>query len=202
MSPAPRTTTATIPLPPDGVARIVVVADTHSKPHAMLCARLAESPPAAILHAGDIGDHTVIDMLSGFAPVYAVRGNIDVHAPDLPDQLVIDVLPHAAADGPRPAGPLRILLVHIAVYGPRLRADVGRAARSAGANLVVCGHSHVPFIGADRGLVVFNPGSVGPRRFNLPIVLGVIGISPAGVQLRHIDCETGREWTPHTVTPP
>ena len=77
MSPAPRTTTATIPLPPDGVARIVVVADTHSKPHAMLCARLAESPPAAILHAGDIGDHTVIDMLSGFAPVYAVRGNID-----------------------------------------------------------------------------------------------------------------------------
>jgi hypothetical protein len=43
---------------------------------------------------------------------------------------------------------------------------------------------------------VFNPGSIGPRRFHLPIVLGRIDISPAGVRLAHVNCETGARWTP------
>jgi predicted phosphodiesterase len=43
-------------------------------------------------------------------------------------------------------------------------------AKPEGATRVVCGHSHVPFIGADRGITMLNPGSVGPRRFMLPIV--------------------------------
>jgi hypothetical protein len=61
---------------------------------------------------------------------------------------------------------------------------------------VVCGHSHVPFIGRDRGLSVFNPGSIGPKRFHLPIVFGVIDIAKNGVSLQHIDCETGERWEP------
>lgn len=187
--PALRTSTATIALPADGTGRIVVVADTHSRPHPAIGARLAELRPTAILHAGDVGDLAVLDALATYAPVFAVRGNIDVHAPGLPDQLVIEIEGH-------PAGTLRILLVHIAVYGPRLRAEIGRAARAAGANLVVCGHSHVPFIGADRGLTMFNPGSIGPRRFNLPIVLGTIEFGRTGVRLTHIDCETGEVWSP------
>jgi predicted phosphodiesterase len=91
---------------------------------------------------------------------------------------------------------LNILLTHVAVYGPKLRADVARVARAEDASLVVCGHSHVPFAAHDRGITVFNPGSVGPRRFQLPIVLGVIDVSPQGVSVRHIDCETGLAWKP------
>ena len=62
--------------------------------------------------------------------------------------------------------------------------------------MVVCGHSHVPFLGRDRGHAVFNPGSSGPRRFQLPITLGVLDVSRSGVQMRHVDCETGLPWQP------
>jgi putative phosphoesterase len=170
-----------------GPLRLAVVADTHSQPHPAMPARLAELTPHAILHAGDVGDLAILDRLAAVAPVYAVRGNIDVRAPDLPDVLVLDV--------PAPA-PLRILLTHIAVYGPKLRADVARMAEAEGAALVVCGHTHVPFIGTDRGLTVFNPGSIGPRRFTLPIVLGSIELTPAGFKLAHIDAATGQTWLP------
>jgi predicted phosphodiesterase len=61
---------------------------------------------------------------------------------------------------------------------------------------VVCGHSHVPFAAHDRGITVFNPGSAGPRRFQLPIVFGVIDVSTEGVSVRHIECETGLPWKP------
>jgi uncharacterized protein len=171
------------------VRRLAVVADTHSRPHPRTRERLAALAPDAVLHAGDIGDLAVLTELGGIAPVYAVRGNIDVRAPELPDVLVLDV----ERDG---ATPLRILLLHIGVAGPRLRADAARLARRAGASLVVCGHSHVPFIGVDRGLTVFNPGSIGPRRFDLPIVFGTIDLDPAGVRIGHIDAESGRAWMP------
>ena len=65
-----------------------------------------------------------------------------------------------------------------------------------GADLVVCGHSHVPFAARDRGLTVFNPGSIGPRRFQLPIVFGLIDISRERIDVRHVDCETGERWLP------
>jgi putative phosphoesterase len=170
-------------------ATLAVVADTHSQPHAAIRERLAAIAPAAILHAGDVGDAAVIDQLAETAPVFVVRGNIDTRAA-LPDVLTLELV--GADASPR----LRIFLTHIAVNGPWLRADVARMAIAAGASLVVCGHSHVPFIAQQRGLTVFNPGSIGPRRFHLPIVLGTIAITPTGVRLAHIDCETGRPWTP------
>lgn len=168
--------------------RLAVVSDTHSLPHVKTAERLAELQPDAILHGGDIGDLYVLELLGEVAPVYAVRGNIDTHARELPDVLTLDV------------GTLRILLTHIALYGPKLRGEVARMARAEKAALVVCGHSHVPFIGRDQGLTVFNPGSIGPRRFTLPILLGAIDITPTGVKMRHIDAETGATWLPPAST--
>jgi putative phosphoesterase len=179
-------------LRPDGGLRLVVVADTHSLPHPRAAEHLAAHAPDAILHAGDIGDLQVLDQLSRIAPVHAIRGTIDVHAPDLPDVLTLDLV--RSAQDPQPL--LRMLLVHIGVHGPRLRAEVATMARAHGAQAVVCGHSHVPFLGRDRGLTVFNPGSIGPRRFHLPIVFGTIDLTPAGWRLAHVDCETGAPWTP------
>ena len=179
--------TASIPLL-GGAARIAVVADTHSRPHPAIAGHLERLAPDAILHAGDIGELSVLDDLATHAPLFAVRGNIDSRARGVPDVYTLDL----EGDGRA----LRLLLVHIAVHGPTLRADVARLARAEKASLVVCGHSHVPFIGGDRGLTVFNPGSIGPRRFSLPIVFGTIEVSPTGVRLAHIDCETGAPWTP------
>jgi putative phosphoesterase len=168
--------------------RLAVVADTHSRPHPALDTRLRARAPDAIVHAGDIGDLAVLDGLADIAPVHAVRGNIDVRRADLPDELAL-----ALVVGGRT---LRVLLTHIALRGPRLQADVRRRAQAHGAALVVCGHSHVPFIGGERGLAVFNPGSCGPRRFHLPIVFGMLELGPGGVRLEHVDCETGARWQP------
>ncbi len=183
--------TATLPLREDGALRVVVVADTHSQPHPRAEVLIRELAPDHILHAGDIGDLEVIERLRAIAPTTAVRGNIDVHAVDLPDVVTLDVRDESDGDSL-----FKILLLHIGVYGPKLRADAAKLARTKGAKLVICGHSHVPFIGRDRDLNVFNPGSIGPRRFHLPIVFGVMDVSPQRVEMKHIDCETGQRWLP------
>ena len=185
----PKTSAVVVATRRDGTLRLCVVADTHSLPHPQTLHHLRALAPDAILHAGDIGDLHVLDDLAAIAPVHAVRGNIDERAPDVPDALVIDIESATVRVA-------RILLLHIAVNGPRLRADAVRAAKDVGATMIVCGHSHVPFIGEDRGLVVFNPGSAGPRRFSLPIVFGTIDISSEGMRLGHVACETGEPWTP------
>jgi uncharacterized protein len=184
---------ATVPLRSGAAVRLAVIADTHSQPHVDTRRHVAALAPDAILHAGDIGDLTVLREFSAIAPLHAVRGNIDVRAPGLSDTLILDLV----ADLEKPATRvLRLLLIHIAVTGARLRADVARLAARHGAALVICGHSHVPFIGRDRGLAVFNPGSVGPRRFHLPIVFGILTLREGRVEMAHMDCETGRGWSP------
>ncbi|HEU4579212.1 MAG TPA: metallophosphoesterase family protein [Polyangiaceae bacterium] len=167
----------------------VVVADTHSHPHPNARDLIRSLAPDVILHAGDIGDLAVLDQLRELAPVLAVRGNIDATTPGLADSMDIEL----RADGQRK---LEFLLIHIAVFGPKLRAEVLKLASAHAARLVLCGHSHVPFLGKDRGIVLFNPGSIGPRRFNLPITLGLLKVGSGGVSLRHISCETGETWLP------
>lgn len=172
-----------------GALRVAVVADTHSAPHPRAPELIAKEKPDRILHAGDIGALAVLDELERIAPTTAVRGNIDVHGSELPDALTIDVVEDDDAL-------LRLLVLHIAVNGPKLRADALRRAQAERAALVVCGHSHVPFIGRDRGVSVFNPGSIGPRRFHLPIVFGILELRDRRVFLEHVDCETGERWRP------
>lgn len=172
-----------------GRVRVVVVADTHGAPHPRAGELIARERPHHILHAGDIGDLAVLDMLSGIAPTSAVRGNIDAQTGAVPDALTVDL----EEDG---ASLFRLLMLHIGVAGPRLRADAAKRAKGAGARMVICGHSHVPFIGQDRELAVFNPGSIGPRRMRLPIVFGVLELAERKLSLRHVDCETGTIWQP------
>jgi putative phosphoesterase len=179
----------TLRLRPDGSLRLVVVADTHSQPDPRSWALIAALRPDHILHAGDIGSRSVLDALGEHAPVTAVRGNIDAQMPGVPDVVTIDVREGDATL-------LTMLLLHVALYGPKLRADAARLARAAGASLVVCGHSHVPFMGRDQGIAVLNAGSIGPRRFRLPIVFAVVDIGRDGVQMRHVSCETGETWRP------
>jgi putative phosphoesterase len=179
----------TLSLDGRGQLRLAIVADTHSHPHPDAADHISTLEPDAILHAGDIGDLRVLEDLAQIAPVIAVRGNIDERDTSVPDAVTIDV--RAGDDSA-----LKLLLMHIAVAGPRIRSDAAQLATSESARLIVCGHSHVPFAGRDRGLTVFNPGSIGPRRMHLPIVFGVLEIAAGKLSLRHVDCETGKTWVP------
>jgi len=169
--------------------RLAIVADTHSAPHPSTRSLLQAYAPDGILHAGDIGDLGVLDDLAEIAPLYTVRGNIDTHAAQLPDVLTLDLMHQDRKL-------FRMVLMHIAVAGPRLRADAAKLAHAEQASLVVCGHSHVPFIGQDKGVAIFNPGSVGPRRFQLPIVFGTLELKSGKLKLGHVNAETGQEWLP------
>ncbi len=179
----------TLTLRGDEKLRLVVVADTHARPDPRGLVLVAAQKPDHILHGGDIGSPAVLDALAAIAPVTAVRGNIDGQMAGVPDVVTIDV-----RDGD--ATLLTMLLLHVALYGPKLRADAVRLARAAGASLVVCGHSHVPFMGRDKGIAVLNAGSIGPRRFRLPIVFAVVDITRDGVKMHHVSCETGETWLP------
>jgi len=167
----------------------VAVADSHGTLHPAAPDLIRELDPFLILHAGDIGDLSVLDELEQLAPVVAVRGNIDGRASRLFDLITVEL---SGGDRRR----LTVLLAHIALNRTRLRREVRNLAFAQDADLVVCGHSHLPWIGTDQGLVVFNPGSLGPRRFSLPVTLGLIEIKAAGVDLSHWNCETGQRWQP------
>lgn len=176
-------------VPPERALRVVVVSDTHSVVHPNTAPVVRSLKADYMLHGGDIGNLAVLDELDALAPLTAVRGNIDELAPDVPDSVDI-----AFRLGQRTL--LKAVLTHIAIYGAKLRVEARRLAQQHAARMVICGHSHVPFMGRDKGLVMFNPGSIGPRRGFLPITLGLLEVSPGGINLRHISVETGQTWVP------
>jgi uncharacterized protein len=144
---------------------IGVISDTHGllRPAAIDALRGVEH----ILHAGDVGDSSILDSLRNVAPVTAIRGNIDVGGPcsHLPATEVVTLQGHT------------FYMLH-----DRQALDLDPAA--AGFSAVISGHSHKPLIEWRNGVLYMNPGSAGPRRFSLPISIGLLTISPDGLQPR------------------
>ena len=130
-----------------------VISDTHGlvRPEALA----ALQGCAHILHAGDVGNAEVLATLRALAPVTAVRGNNDRGgwAEALPHDTVVEL------------GGASIYLLHD-------RAELDLDPRAAGLAAVVCGHSHQPLQEERDGVLHFNPGRAGPRRFALPITVG------------------------------
>jgi putative phosphoesterase len=144
------------------VIRIGIISDTHNlvRPEALDALRGCEH----IIHAGDICNPAVLDTLSELAPVTAIRGNNDSGAR-------IDDLPEARTFR---IGDTAIHVVHDI-------ADVPK--QLDGIDVVVTGHSHKPLV-ERRGAALFvNPGSAGPRRFKLPVTLGIMLIEKGEVQV-------------------
>ncbi|SAL11542.1 phosphodiesterase [Caballeronia sordidicola] len=140
--------------------RIGVISDTHNlvRPEALHALRGCEH----IIHAGDICSPAVLDTLNKLAPVTAVRGNNDSGAR-------IDELPEAVT----------LRLGETAIHVVHDIADVPR--RLDGIDVVITGHSHKPLV-ERRGATLFvNPGSAGPRRFKLPITLGIMVLEGGAV---------------------
>jgi putative phosphoesterase len=123
-----------------------------------------------IIHAGDVGNPEIIDTLKTIAPVVAVRGNVDVEswASALPETEVVE------------AGAATIFVLHD-VHA----LDLNPAA--AGFHIVVSGHSHKPHRTERDGVLYINPGSAGPRRFNLPVTLARLDLAQTPWDVKFID---------------
>lgn len=132
---------------------IGVISDTHGllRPEAVAALQGSDH----IIHAGDVGEREILDRLAEIAPLTAVRGNIDTEpwAKKLPYK---EVFEHQG---------ISIYVLHI-LDKLDLRPD------AAGFQAVISGHSHVPKQERKRGVLYFNPGSAGPKRFKLPVTLG------------------------------
>jgi len=130
-----------------------VISDTHGllRPEAVE----ALDGSDLILHAGDIGSADILETLAEIAPVIAVRGNTDrdLWAKDVPESMAVEI------------GDLTVYLLH-----DRNLLDLNPSA--AGFAAVVSGHSHEPKQEVKEGVLYFNPGSAGPKRFKLPVSLG------------------------------
>jgi putative phosphoesterase len=152
------------------VTRIAVIADTHG----LLRPEVAGVFEGAdhILHAGDIGGDDVIAALRKIAPVTFVEGNND-------DSDGYDIARVRFDD-------LRVLVTHILPRPRALAASVAKSLRESPADLVVFGHSHLPHDERTGGIWYFNPASAGPRRFNLPISVGLIEKTKSGWRAQHV----------------
>lgn len=137
--------------------RVGVVSDTHGLVRPAVIERLQGCQ--AILHAGDIGKAQVLQDLAAVAPVHAIRGNVDrgPWAAEIPEQLTVTL------------GGRTIHLVH----------NIADLTLPGPVDVVVFGHSHKPLVDWRDDALYLNPGSIGPRRFKLPIAMALLHLEDA-----------------------
>lgn len=138
--------------------RIGVIADTHGAVHERVSDVFAGA--VHIIHAGDIGGIHVLEALKRIAPVTSVHGNND-------DASGEDIV-RFEIEG------LRVLLTHILPRPRAPRPEISRSLARRPADLVIFGHSHLPHDESIGGVRYFNPASAGPRRFDLPVAVGIL----------------------------
>lgn len=143
--------------------RIGLIADTHNllRPEALA----ALQGVAHLIHAGDIGGPHILADLERIAPLSVVRGNNDQDswADAIPERLT-----------------LRFGAIALHVLHDLKQLDIDPTAQ--GIDVVIAGHSHKPLHEKRNGVLYLNPGSAGPRRFKLPIGVGLLHIE--GRQIR------------------
>jgi len=118
-----------------------------------------------IIHAGDVGSPEILESLATIAPVSAIRGNVDkgAWARKLPDTEMVE-------------------LFGILIYVLHDLGQLDLKPEAAGVDVVISGHSHVPKQETRNGVLYFNPGSAGPRRFKLPITVGKLTVEGGRVR--------------------
>jgi uncharacterized protein len=154
-------------------ARVIgVISDTHGLIRQEALEALKESE--LIFHAGDIGNPQVIESLQKIAPVVAVRGNMDggQWAESLPKYEIIQVAQS---------------LLYVIHDLNELDLD----PLAAGISAVIFGHSHHPAMQLRNGVLLLNPGSAGPRRFELPVSVALIHLTDGILEPRLIELAIG-----------
>ena len=156
------------------VLTIGVISDTHGllRPEALAALRGSHY----IIHAGDIGDPAILQKLAEIAPVTAIRGNVDrdAWARKIPATDVLEV------------GGISIYILH------NLN-ELDLKPEAAGFAVVVAGHTHKARQETKNGVLYFNPGSAGPRRFRLPVTVGRISLKEGKAYAKIVEILPGAE---------
>jgi putative phosphoesterase len=155
------------------VKRVGLISDTHGKLRPQVFTLL--DGVDVILHAGDIGDTSILTELETIAPVYAVHGNtddFDVRAV-APESLAIDL-----------GGKLFVV-----VHGHRVASTKTPQLRAAfpACDVIVYGHTHQPLVDNAESPIVINPGAAGPARFRLKPSVAVMDLKGMEVRVLQID---------------
>ncbi len=150
-----------------------IISDTHGllRPEAVQALQGSEH----IIHAGDIGAQDIIPVLQEIAPVTGIRGNID-HEPWTRQYRETEVVELAGA--------------HLYVIHNVQALDLN--PKAAGFAAVISGHSHKPSQSTKDGVLYFNPGSAGPRRFKLPISVGRLQIEDGKITSEIIELQISK----------
>ena len=152
---------------------IGLISDTHGllREEAVEALRGSE----LIIHAGDVGKPEILEELRKIAPVIAVRGNVDKGpwAQALPETAVAE------------AGAVMIYVLH-----DMNALDLNPTA--AGFQVVVSGHSHKPVKTEHNGVLYINPGSAGPRRFQLPVTVARLKLGRVPYEVEFVDLQESR----------
>jgi uncharacterized protein len=152
--------------------RIGIIADTHGLFDPAI--RRHFRGVDHILHAGDIGKRSVIEQLEQIAPVTAISGNVDGDQCGLLSEAVIELAGH------------RIAIRHILYEGGKLKKDGRAFLEREQPDICVFGHTHQPKIEWLGKILLFNPGSAGPKRFKLPRCLGIFVLARQDIIPKHI----------------
>lgn len=141
--------------------KIGVISDTHGLLRPEVAPALGSVD--RILHLGDVGKPSILQELEQIAPVTAIRGNVDREGAcgKLPETDVVLIEGHY------------IYMLHDL---KSLHLDPAAAKFAA----VLSGHTHVPNFHTKNGVLYFNPGSCGPRRFELPVTVGLLTVKADG----------------------
>lgn len=149
--------------------RIGVIADTHGLFDPIVRRHFKDVDH--ILHAGDIGNRSVIEQLEQLAPVTAVSGNVDSYAQSgFPPEVVIEL-----------AG-CRIAICHILCERGKMTKEGRAFLEREQPDICIFGHTHQPRAEWFGKTLLFNPGSAGPKRFTLPRGIGLLRLHNAQVK--------------------
>jgi putative phosphoesterase len=124
----------------------------------------------AIVHAGDVGEASILTVLRELAPLTAIRGNVDQGE-------LARALPATAL----------VEFEGVTMYVLHNLADLDLTPRVAGIRVVISGHTHKPLIREESGVLYLNPGSAGPRRFHYPVTVGEVIVEHGMPRARIID---------------
>jgi uncharacterized protein len=157
------------------LALIGIISDTHGRLDDEVFDLFAGV--SNIIHAGDIGDEELIWKLEKLAPVIAVRGNIDSDLMCYPNERLAIIKGRT------------FFIRHQFATVEKLSVAQQRLIEQRMPDVVVFGHSHKAYSATWRGTLLFNPGSAGPKRFNLPRTVGLLEIHQEGITSRIIELD-------------